>query len=105
MQPPRSARPAKKDLWFNAGRYFLRTINREDASDRWAGWLSDPWTTHALNSAPRKMTKSDISPSTSKNSIRGRICCWGFSSGAPACMSGSSGWTSTKANAKLLSAQ
>ena len=27
---------AKKDLWFRCGRYFLRTVKREDASDRWA---------------------------------------------------------------------
>ena len=60
MQSSQKPRPAKKDLWFNAGRYFLRTVKREDASDRWAGWLADPWTTHALNSAPRKMTKGDI---------------------------------------------
>jgi RimJ/RimL family protein N-acetyltransferase len=51
---------AKKDLWFRCGRYFLRTVKREDASDRWAGWLSDPWTVHVLNSAPRAFTKSDV---------------------------------------------
>ena len=51
---------AKKDLWFRCGRYFLRTVKREDASDRWASWLSDPWTVHVLNSAPRAFTKSDV---------------------------------------------
>jgi len=51
---------AKKDLWFRCGRYFLRTVKREDASDRWAGWLSDPWTVHVLNSAPRAFTRSDV---------------------------------------------
>ena len=60
MQPSRKARPARKDLWFRCGRYFLRTVKREDASDRWAGWLADPWTTHALNSPPRKLAKRDI---------------------------------------------
>ena len=60
MPSSRNARPSKKELWFPCGRYFLRTIKREDASDRWAGWLADPWTTHALNSPPAKMTKSDI---------------------------------------------
>jgi RimJ/RimL family protein N-acetyltransferase len=54
------AQLAKKDLWFRCGRYFLRTVKREDASDRWAGWLSDPWTVHVLNSAPRTFTKSDV---------------------------------------------
>src|ERR1700684_3335611 len=51
---------ARKDLWFRCGRYFLRTVKREDASDRWAGWLSDPWTVHGLNTAPRAFTKSDV---------------------------------------------
>ena len=52
--------PTKKDIWFRSGRYFLRTVKREDASDRWAGWLSDPWTVHVLNTAPRAFTKSDV---------------------------------------------
>ncbi|MGO9358739.1 MAG: GNAT family N-acetyltransferase [Xanthobacteraceae bacterium] len=60
MQTPRPARPARKDLWFRCGRYFARTIKREDASDRWAGWLSDPWAVHVLNSPPRTLQKSDI---------------------------------------------
>jgi RimJ/RimL family protein N-acetyltransferase len=55
--PPRAD---KKELWFRCGRYFLRTARREDASERWAGWLSDPWTVHVLNSAPRAFTKSDV---------------------------------------------
>jgi len=54
------AQPPKKELWFRCGRYFLRTVKREDASDRWASWLSDPWTVHVLNTAPRAFTKSDV---------------------------------------------
>jgi RimJ/RimL family protein N-acetyltransferase len=53
-------RPRKKELWFPAGGYFLRTIKREDASERWAGWLSDPHTVHVLNTAPRPMSKADV---------------------------------------------
>jgi RimJ/RimL family protein N-acetyltransferase len=51
---------ARKDLWFRCGRYFLRTVKREDASDRWASWLSDPWTVHVLNTVPRAFTKRDV---------------------------------------------
>src|SRR3981081_128004 len=51
---------ARKDLWFRCGRYFWRTVTREDASDRWASWLSDPWTVHVLNTAPRAFTKRDV---------------------------------------------
>jgi RimJ/RimL family protein N-acetyltransferase len=55
-----SGRPRKKEIWFQCGRYFARTIRREDASDRWAAWLSDPWVVQSLNLTPRKLTKSDI---------------------------------------------
>jgi RimJ/RimL family protein N-acetyltransferase len=60
MQTSRSARPKKQELWFQCGKYFLRTIKREDASDRWAGWFADSWTMHVLNTAPKKLQKSDI---------------------------------------------
>ncbi|WP_027576907.1 GNAT family N-acetyltransferase [Bradyrhizobium sp. WSM1743] len=58
--PPKVERLPKQQLWFPAGRYFLRTIKRDDASQRWADWLSDPWTVHVLNTSPRAMTKADI---------------------------------------------
>src|ERR1700719_4131415 len=54
------AQAPKKDIWFRSGRYFLRTVKREDASDRRAGWLYDPWTVHVLNTAPRAFTKADV---------------------------------------------
>ncbi|MBA7465624.1 hypothetical protein ES707_00794 [subsurface metagenome] len=60
MRPTPSERPRKHELWFPCGRYFLRTIRREDASDRWAGWLGDPWARDVLNLAPKKMQKADI---------------------------------------------
>ena len=61
MQPaPRNARPPKRIVRFQCGKYFARTIRREDASDRWASWLSDPWAMHVLNSPRRSFQKSDI---------------------------------------------
>ena len=60
MPSSRNARPSKRELWFQCGRYYVRTIKREDASDRWASWFSDSWTIHALNTAPRNLQKSDI---------------------------------------------
>jgi RimJ/RimL family protein N-acetyltransferase len=60
MQPSRNDRPPKKEVWFKCNRYFLRTIKREDASDRWAEWLSDPWTVHVLNTSPVKIGKREI---------------------------------------------
>jgi RimJ/RimL family protein N-acetyltransferase len=73
MPPPRNARPGKKELWFQCGRYYLRTIKREDASDRWADWLSDSWTVHVLNPAPRKSQKSDIAEYIKQFDQRSRL--------------------------------
>jgi RimJ/RimL family protein N-acetyltransferase len=60
MQPIRPEKLPKRDLWFPCGRYFLRTVKREDASERWAEWLSDPWTVHVLNTAPRQSSRADM---------------------------------------------
>ena len=60
MQSSGPKRPARKELWFQCGRYFARTVRREDASERWARWLGDPWVVEALNLAPRVLTKDDI---------------------------------------------
>ena len=60
MQLSGQKRPAKKELWFQCGRYFARTVRREDASERWAQWLNDPWVVEALNLAPRVLNKDDI---------------------------------------------
>jgi RimJ/RimL family protein N-acetyltransferase len=67
------ALPTKKDLWFRCGRYFLRTVKREDASDRWAGWLSDPWTVHVLNTAPRTFSKADVADYIKQFDQRSRL--------------------------------
>jgi RimJ/RimL family protein N-acetyltransferase len=60
MQTPRNARAPKRTLRFDCGKYVVRTIKREDASDRWATWLSDSWVTRVMNSPARSMTRSDI---------------------------------------------
>jgi len=67
------AQTAKKELWFRCGRYFLRTVRREDASDRWASWLSDPWTVHVLNSAPRSFTRDDVADYIKQFDQRSRL--------------------------------
>ena len=60
MPSSQNDRAPKRDVWFKCNRYFLRTIKREDASDRWAQWLADPWTVHVLNTSPVKIEKRDI---------------------------------------------
>lgn len=73
MQQDRKAKPRKHELWFPCGRYFIRTIKREDASDRWAGWLADSWTVHVLNSAPTRLQKSDIAEYIKQFDQRSRL--------------------------------
>ena len=50
----------KKDVLIQCGPYFVRTIRTKDASERWAGWLSDPEAAHMLNSPPVRLTKEDV---------------------------------------------
>lgn len=50
----------KTALWVPCGDVFLRTIKREDASDRWAEWLADPWTIATLNPPRAPLTRKDI---------------------------------------------
>jgi RimJ/RimL family protein N-acetyltransferase len=50
----------KKDILIQCGPYFVRTIRTKDASERWAGWLSDPEAGHMLNSPSVKLTKDYV---------------------------------------------
>jgi RimJ/RimL family protein N-acetyltransferase len=50
----------KKNVQLDCGNYFLRTLKSDDASDRWASWMSDPKNLRLLNSAPKSMTRKDI---------------------------------------------
>jgi RimJ/RimL family protein N-acetyltransferase len=81
MQAPVSPRQKKKDLRFQCARYVLRTIRREDASDRWASWLSDPWTVHVLNPAVRSYSKRDIAEYIKQFDQRSRLLLGIFENG------------------------
>ena len=50
----------KRKVRLDCGKYILRTITVEDASDRWANWMADPEASIMLNAPPRTMTKADI---------------------------------------------
>lgn len=58
--PTPQPRFPKRKVWLDCGKYILRTITSEDASDRWAGWMADPQANFMLNAPPTTMTKSDI---------------------------------------------
>jgi RimJ/RimL family protein N-acetyltransferase len=60
MRPSHQPKMPKKIVRVDCGKYFLRTLKSEDASDRWASWMADPKNLRLLNSAPRAMTRNDI---------------------------------------------
>lgn len=50
----------KKDILIQCGAYFVRTVRRKDASERWATWLSDPEAAYMLNTKSANLTKDDV---------------------------------------------
>ena len=60
MPAPQQPKIPKKIVRVDCGKYFLRTLKSEDASDRWASWMADPKNLRLLNSAPRVMTRNDL---------------------------------------------
>jgi RimJ/RimL family protein N-acetyltransferase len=59
MPTPQPKFPKRK-VWLDCGKYILRTITVEDATDRWAKWMADPEASLMLNAPPQAMTRSDI---------------------------------------------
>ena len=44
----------------DCGDYLLRTLTPDDASERWASWMSEPKNLRLLNSTSKAMTRNDI---------------------------------------------
>jgi RimJ/RimL family protein N-acetyltransferase len=60
MPAPRPAKIPKTSVRIDCGKYLIRTIKADDASDRWASWMSDPEVMTMLNAAARTLKKSEI---------------------------------------------
>ena len=60
MPAPRQPKIPKTNVRIDCGRYLIRTIKTGDASDDWAGWMSDPEVIQMLNSGGQVMTRRDI---------------------------------------------
>jgi len=58
--PATQSKFPKRKVRLDCGRYIVRTIMVDDASDRWAGWMADPEASDMLNAPARAMKKSDI---------------------------------------------
>src|SRR5438067_13555048 len=59
LQPHASNLPKLAVRLFSK-KYLVRSIKIDDASDRWAEWLSDPEAMHMLNTPVRRWTKTDV---------------------------------------------
>ena len=51
---------SQKPVRIHSEKYLVRTINADDASDRWASWMSDPEAMHMLNMPARTWKKADV---------------------------------------------
>jgi RimJ/RimL family protein N-acetyltransferase len=60
MPAPRQPKIPKINVRIDCGRYLIRTVKPDDASEAWAGWMSDPEVIRMLNSGGPALTKSDI---------------------------------------------
>jgi RimJ/RimL family protein N-acetyltransferase len=60
MLKPVTSNIPKKNVRIYSDKYLVRTIKLADASDRWAGWMSDPDVIYMLNLPARTWTKNDV---------------------------------------------
>jgi RimJ/RimL family protein N-acetyltransferase len=60
MPAPNPSIIPKKKVRIHSDKYLIRTIEAEDASDRWASWMSDPEVRYMLNLGARSWKKADV---------------------------------------------
>jgi RimJ/RimL family protein N-acetyltransferase len=60
MQASRNPNNPRRNIRIDCGKYLVRTIKPDDASDRWASWNSDPGAVETLNTRSRTLSKSDL---------------------------------------------
>jgi RimJ/RimL family protein N-acetyltransferase len=73
MPAPHKTTTPRISVRIDAGKYLIRTIKPDDASDRWAGWMLDPEAIHMLNMAALNWTKSDVVNYINKFDQRSRL--------------------------------
>jgi RimJ/RimL family protein N-acetyltransferase len=59
MQTSRVKIP-RKTVNLDCGKYLVRTVTTDDASDRWATWMADPEASHMMNAPAKALKKRDI---------------------------------------------
>ncbi len=58
--PAAEAEIARKDVRLDCGKYIVRTVTPNDASDRWGSWMADPEASFMLNAPPKILTRSEV---------------------------------------------
>jgi RimJ/RimL family protein N-acetyltransferase len=53
-------RLSKKNIRLHCGRFLVRRLWPEDATERWASWGSDPEAVETLNTSGRSLSKNDV---------------------------------------------
>jgi hypothetical protein len=51
---------SRRNVRIDSEEYLIRTIEVDDASDRWASWMSNPEAMHMLNLPARSWQKADV---------------------------------------------
>jgi RimJ/RimL family protein N-acetyltransferase len=60
MYAPKDSKLPRKNIRIYTDKYLVRTIKPDDASERWANWLSDPELIYMMNMPARNWTKLDV---------------------------------------------
>jgi RimJ/RimL family protein N-acetyltransferase len=60
MPPTQDSRLSKKTIRLHCGRFLVRTLRPEDATERWASWGTDPEAVETLNTSGRSLSRDDI---------------------------------------------
>lgn len=50
----------RRNIRIDCGKYLVRTIKLDDASDRWASWTADPGAVETLNATPKPLSKAEL---------------------------------------------
>src|SRR5712691_720795 len=58
--PATSSKISKKTVRLDCGKYLVRTVTVNDASERWGRWMADPEASFMLNSPPTVMAKREV---------------------------------------------
>jgi RimJ/RimL family protein N-acetyltransferase len=58
--PTTRAKFPKRKVRLDCGKYLVRSVTPDDASERWASWMTDPEASAMLNAPAQVMKKSDI---------------------------------------------